>query len=387
VVAVVRKLGFIQVDSITSVERAHHLILHSRLDGYDPRQLAHHAERRRSLFEHWTHDASLIRADWLPWWTHRFRRSRARFLKDRWMRERLGRNWRSLVRQALDMLEACGPMGIRDVHERLPRRRKGQQGWWDWSPHKATLEYLWRVGDVAVHSRHGFEKVYDLAHRVHGQLPEPPAPDAHCEWACSESLARLGAATAREIAAFMNAVSMAEAQSWCARAAQEGKVERVLLERIGRTPRPGFARPGWREAVLQSEPDPTPRLLAPFDPLIRDRTRALELFGFDYRFEAFVPAAKRIYGYYTMPVLVGELLAGRLDLATDRAAGVLRVDRAWLEPGAPRARTMRLAKGAAERLASQLNVRLDWRAGLRSSVTTSVARARGRTPVVADIRD
>jgi uncharacterized protein YcaQ len=185
----------------------------------------------------------------------------------------------------------------------------------------------------------------------------------------------------------MNAVSMAEAQSWCARAAQEGKVERVLLERIGRTPRPGFARPGWREAVLQSEPDPTPRLLAPFDPLIRDRTRALELFGFDYRFEAFVPAAKRIYGYYTMPVLVGELLAGRLDLATDRAAGVLRVDRAWLEPGAPCARAMRLAKGAAERLASQLNVRLDWRAGSRSSVTTSVARARGRTPVVADIRD
>jgi uncharacterized protein YcaQ len=135
----------------------------------------------------------------------------------------------------------------------------------------------------------------------------------------------------------------------------------VRLERLGRAPRPGFARLDWERAAARVEVDATPRLLAPFDPLIRERARLAELFAFDYRFEAFVPAAKRVHGYYTMPVLVGERLVARLDLASDRDAGVLRVAQMWHEPAVAQRSAERSARRAAERLARQLGSELAWR--------------------------
>lgn len=365
VLALVRALGFVQVDSISAVERAHHLIMHSRLDGYEPRQLTQHVEGSRTVFEHWTHDASLIRSDWLPWWSHRFERDRTRYLKSAWMRERLGRNWSRTVRQVLDALRESGPMSVRDIHDLMPTARSRSAGWWEWSPCKAALEYLWRIGEVAVHSRRGFEKVYDLAPRVHGPVAAVPSPDAHVEWACVEALERLGAATPREVASFLGAISPASAATWCTRAAQEGRVKGVLLERRGRDPIQGFAVRRWRERAEGVRVDSSPRMLAPFDPLIRDRARLNGLFGFDYRFEAYVPAAKRTHGYYTMPVLVGERLMARLDLSADRAVGTLRIDRAWVESGYSATTSMRFAKAAADRLASQLGIRMDWRADRR----------------------
>jgi len=358
VIALVRELGFVQVDSINSVERAHHLILHARLDGYQPAQLAHHTEHSRHLFEHWTHDASVIRSDWLPWWTHRFERSRARLRQSAWMRERLGRNWRKTLAEVRDALGSRGPLATRDFPR--PARLGKSEGWWDWSPHKAALEFLWRTGEVAVHSRRGFEKVYDLAERVHGPLPEQPPRDALVAWACMAALDRLGAATAREIAHFAWAITPAEASAWCGKAATRGEIAQVSLERLGRAPRPGFARLGWKDAAARVVIDDTPRMLAPFDPLIRERARLAELFGFDYRFEAFVPAAKRVHGYYTMPILAGERLVSRLDLASDREAGVLRVGRAWHEPGIAARSAEKSARAAAERLAAQLGFGLAW---------------------------
>jgi hypothetical protein len=362
VLSVIRALGYVQIDSITFVERAHHLILHSRLDGYEPIQLSMQAERHRSVFEHWTHDASLIRADWLPWWSNRFKASRARYLNDSWMRKRLGRSWSKRVKETMDLLRKSGPMSIRDVHDRMSSRRESRGGWWEWTPHKAALEYLWRTGEVAVHSRRGFEKVYDVSSRIYGRVPGSRRAELHVEWACSEALKRLGAGTPRELAGYLNAVSPTDARAWCERMASAGEIERVLLERMGRPPRPGFARKGWRAAARKVRPDGTPRLLAPFDPLIRDRTRALELFGFSYRFEAFVPSRQRTHGYYTMPVLVGDRLIGRLDLCSKRAARRLVVTRAWLEPGNSTRWGSAAMREAANRLALQLKLETEWRA-------------------------
>jgi uncharacterized protein YcaQ len=351
VIGLVRELGFVQVDSISSVERAHHLVFHARLDGYEPAHLAHHTESTRRAFEHWTHDASVIRSDWLPWWTHRFERSRARLGQSAWMRERLGRNWRKTILEVRDALGARGPLATRDFPR--PANARKSEGWWDWSPHKAALEFLWRTGEVAVHSRRGFEKVYDLAERVYGAVPARPPREELVRFACLAAIERLGAATPREIAHFLWSISPAEAKAWCETAARRGEIAPVALERLGRAP------VDWKRAASRIEPDDTPRLLTPFDPLVRERARLAELFGFDFRFEAFVPAAKRVHGYYTMPVLLGERFVARVDLESDRALGALRVNRVWLEPGAPRTLARKGTLSACGRLARQLGLGLE----------------------------
>ena len=354
VLRVIRQLGFVQVDSISSVERAHHLILHARLDGYVPALLAHHTEVSRTAFEHWTHDASIIRHDWLPWWAHRFAGSKDRMLRDEWMRERLGRNWRATLAAVKEAITERGALATRD----FPRPPRAGEGWWDWSPHKSALELLWRAGELAIHSRKGFEKVYDLSERVYGTPSLVSTRADMVAWACNEALTRLGAATAREVSQFMNAVTVAEANAWCKEQAEAGTVVPVLLERETRRDVPGFAQRNWQTAAARVTPDTTPRLLTPFDPLVRDRARLKALFNFDYRFEAFVPKAKRVHGYYTMPVLVGDALIARVDLASDRAAGVLRIDRIWIEHGVPNRRGSEQTKSACVRLASQLGLAL-----------------------------
>ncbi len=354
VLRVIRQLGFVQVDSISSVERAHHLILHARLDGYAPALLTHHTEVSRTVFEHWTHDASIIRRDWMPWWAHRFAGRKERMLRDEWMRERLGRNWRATLASVKATITERGALATRD----FPRPPRAGEGWWDWSPHKSALEFLWRAGELAIHSRKGFEKVYDLSERVYGTPSPISTRAAMVAWACNEALTRLGAATAREVAQFMHAVTVAEANAWCKEQAETGTLVPVLLEREDRRDIPGFARCHWQAAAARVDLDKTPRLLTPFDPLVRDRARLKALFNFDYRFEAFVPKAKRVHGYYTMPVLVGDALIARVDLASDRAAGVLRIDRVWIEPGVPKRRGGEQTKSACIRLAEQLGLAL-----------------------------
>ncbi len=356
---VIHGLGFVQIDSINSVERAHHLILHARLDGYSPQMLTHLTEHRRAIFEHWTHDASLIRSDWMRWWTHRFDAARERLGSRSWLRERLGARWKNVLAQVRDAIDERGPLTTRD----FPHPPRAGQGWWNWSPQKAALEYLWRSGEVAIHSRRGFDKVYEIAHKVHGPQHASPPRGAVIEWACVEALTRLGAATAREIAHFMHALTLLEVRQWCDMAVRSARISRVTLERGHGKIVEGFARADWREHAAGLTIDRTPRLLAPFDPLIRDRARAHDLLGFDYRFEAFVPAAKRRYGYYTMPVLVGEKIIARVEIASDRQAGTLCVSRIWLEPCRSTKTCMSAVGAACQRLAQQL--------GLRASIVRS----------------
>jgi uncharacterized protein len=204
-----------------------------------------------------------------------------------------------------------------------------------------------------------FHKVYDLPERVFpaAHTLAMPGPEAHLEWACATALERLGVAAPRELAAFWNAVDPGEAQAWCAAALAGGRIERVEVEGLqGDSPRPAFAAAGWRER-LEALPESGARMviLCPFDPILRDRARTLRLFGFDYRFEAFVPEAGRQFGYYVLPVLEGDLLAGRLDAKFHRDRGVLEVKGLWWEKGVRpgKARTKRL-RAALEELAGRI---------------------------------
>jgi len=179
-------------------------------------------------------------------------------------------------------------------------------------------------------------------------LPEPD-PAAWRDWAFRSAIERLGVATPGELARFWGAQELEDARSWCADAMRAGTVVPVeVASADGSRPRRAFALPDWerRARRLGDAPDRL-RLLAPFDPVVRDRARTRRLFGFDYTFEAFTPAAKRRYGYYVLPILEGERLVGRADC--NRSDGALVVRKVWWEPGIrpTRARTRALREAAA----------------------------------------
>jgi uncharacterized protein len=348
VAKLVSRLGFVQVDSIHRVERAHHLILGARLDGYRPRHLDELAFRKRLLFENWTHDAAYIPVELFAHWKPRFVWREKEMRKRPWFKRRLGARPDTVIERVYARIQREGALRARDF-ERSPARTS--EGWWDWTPEKTALEYLWHTGRLAIAGRDRFDKVYDLIERV---LPEQhacpePTREEHVEWACSSALERVGAATALEIAHFWNAVKVADALAWCRKAVSEGRVTPVGLESLsGGKPRAGFAPADWRERVTRApEPPDELRLLAPFDPVIRNRARLERLFDFDYRFEAFTPAKKRRYGYYVLPILERERFVGRLDPRHDRERETLVVDAVWWEPAVKATRARRRALEAA----------------------------------------
>jgi uncharacterized protein YcaQ len=351
----VERMGFVQIDSINVVARAQHLTLASRFDGYRPPALAHLLETSRMLFEHWTHDAAAIPTRWFPHWHHRFAIQRRRIEQSRWWRERLGARPASLLARVERRIRDEGPLLAKDF---LDPSAKKRAGWWDWSPEKAALEYLWHTGRLAVVRRDGFQKVYDLTERV---LPDqhplsPPADDVHADWAARSALDRLGVATPRELAAFWHLLSASETAAWCAARVRSGDVVAVRVEGQEAT---AYAPADWERRGRRGPDAPDRiRLLSPFDPIVRDRGRALRLFAFDYRFEAFVPAPRRVHGYYVLPMLERDHLVGRIEPRLDRETGVLAVRGPWWEPGVKPTRARRAAVDAAlERLAAMVGAR------------------------------
>ena len=347
----VRRMGFVQLDSINYVERAHHLTLSSRLHAYRREHLARLSERDQSLFEHWTHDASAVPTEWFVYWKPRFARAAARIRANGWWQERMGGNADRIIDAVRARILKEGPLRSQDFeHE-----RGASSAWWGWKPQKAALEYLWHTGELSVVRRENFQKVYDLTERVFPDLHCAPAPteEEHTEWACSTALERLVVATPKELAEFWAAIDPARAKGWCDAAVREGRIVPVLVESLGdgaSKPRPAYALPDWERRFKRlPEPPPLTRLLSPFDPVLRDRARALRLFGFDYRFEAFVPEPARRFGYYVLPVLEGDRLVGRIDPKFERAEGLLKVRRVYWEPGvrATRERVKGLREAAA----------------------------------------
>ncbi|MBO6668706.1 crosslink repair DNA glycosylase YcaQ family protein [Parvibaculum sp.] len=327
--SLVRKLGFVQLDSINTVERAHHMILFSRAPGYRREHLSVLHHDHVALFEHWTHDASLIPIEFYPHWRHRFRAAKARIAANPRWQDRIGDDGAKVLQNVRRRLRNEGALMARDFED------KGAGGWWGWGPSKTALETLWRSGEVAIARREGFEKVYDLAERV---IPEElrkarPSEAATADWACREALDRLGMATPQELAGFWRLVSIADAKTWTAGALKRGETVEVEVEGVNGERTRAVAPADIEERLARAAAPERTRFLSPFDPAIRDRKRALRLFGFDYRIEVFVPEKKRQYGYYVLPLMEGERFIGRADMKTHRAEGKLEMKGFWLEPG------------------------------------------------------
>ena len=191
---VITGLGFVQLDSINTVARAHDLILFSRKPRYRCADLQGLYERDRALFEHWTHDAAMIPMAFHPHWALRCQRDADR-MKRRWT----AGGYHTELQRVLDHVRDHGPVRSGDLGRDEPR---GTSGWWDWSPSKRALDYLWRSGALSVTGRVGFQKRYDLTERVIDNAPPAPDPQASIDWLNWAALDRLGFATSGEIAAF-----------------------------------------------------------------------------------------------------------------------------------------------------------------------------------------
>ncbi|CUH87078.1 hypothetical protein PH5382_00998 [Phaeobacter sp. CECT 5382] len=327
----ISRLGFVQLDSINTLARAHDVILYSRRPSYRPKHLTELYHGGGALFEHWTHDAAMIPLEFYPQWHLRFQRDEV-LLRKRW------RNWRrdGFEQQFETVLKHIRDHGVVSSSDLGKDEKKGSGGWWDWHPSKTALEYLWRTGALTVVGREGFQKRYDLTERVIEERlhapPDPLAPAPTVDWLCNAALDRLGFATSGELAAFWDTARAAEARDWCRAAKARGEIEEIEVEAADGSLRKSFARPDTiaQAAELGAAPGRL-RLLSPFDPMLRDRKRAERLFGFHYRIEVFTPAPKRIYGYYVFPLIEGQKMVGRIDMKADRAGDCLRVTALWPE--------------------------------------------------------
>jgi uncharacterized protein YcaQ len=327
----VTRLGFVQVDSINTVERAHHMILWSRAQGYRPADLRPGLEGDRALFEHWTHDASIVPMALYPFWQARFARDETRMRENwsKWFRDGYDREFGTI----LERIARDGPVSSSDVGI---GEERGKGGWWDWHPSKTALEWLWRTGKIAVTRRDGFKKVYDLSENVipSAVLHERPDAGAVADWACRSALRQLGFASVPEIAAYWNAIDGAAAKAWVQDGLARGEVTAITYDAHDGSPVKGFALTGDLPALAKPpQPGKRLRILSPFDPALRDRKRAERLFGFHYRIEVFTPAPKRQFGYYVFPVMEGARLIGRIDTKAFRAENRLSVTGFWPEAG------------------------------------------------------
>lgn len=346
----IRRMGFVQIDTINVVDRAHHLILATRANDFTSASLQELAGPRRQLFEHWTHDASLIPTEFFAHWRPRFERAKGRS----WHRTQLGDDRDRVIDLVRTRIRNEGPLRSKDFEHAGVR---GVTSWWNWKPAKLALDYLWRIGELYIVARENFQKVYDLTERAvpHLHTRAVLSADEHVDWACAAALDRLGVATAPELSRFWNHVDLATVRKWMQAAVKSGRAIEVEVEAMnGEEPKHAIAPAdiARRLKKLKQVP-PITRLLCPFDPVIRDRARLHRLFNFDYRFEAFVPAPKRVHGYYVMPILEGDTLVGRVDPKFHRDQGVLEIKRVWWEPGVKVTRVRRRSlESAAQGLAS-----------------------------------
>jgi len=344
--ALIHGLGFVQLDTIQVVSRAHHHILWSRNQTYREPMLDRLLARDRAVFEHFTHDASVLPMDMLPMWQRQFRRMKDKASRSSWFGKHLAEDHLDDIRRRI---AEEGPLCTHDFDTRIVGKRE----MWKRPPHKIGLDFLWYAGELATCHRDGFTKYYDLAERVFPEhLRAQKVPDRdQVDWLCGAALDRLGIGTQGEIRKFWDATEVSEVSDWADRHAR-GLVP-VEIESAEGTWTKALACPDI-EARLTALAPPTSRLriLNPFDPAIRDRVRLKRLFGFDYTVEMFVPAAKRQWGYYVYPLLEGDRIVGRIEVKADRARDRLSILNLWWEPKVkPTAQRLRKLESELGRLA------------------------------------
>ena len=323
----IESLGYVQIDTIAVVERAHHHTLWTRYRDYDPDMLHKLQAQDRRVFEYWGHAAS-----YLPMSDYRFYLPRMRSFNapvTSWEKYFIEKH-EHLTGPILERIQQEGPLSSKDFKP-PPGKRRGE--WWDWKPAKGALEVLFWRGELMVTKRRNFQRVYDLTERV---LPEDvdtryPDDDELGRFLVRRALSAYGIAREKEIREHIHASHKEVISRSLVDMLDAGEVIPVDIE--GLDSADYYALPELIEQTARLERlDPHVRLLSPFDNLVIQRERIKHLFGFDYTLECYLPAAKRKYGYYSLPILWGEQFIGRLDPKAERKKKVLTVRNLVFEP-------------------------------------------------------
>lgn len=317
------QIGHVQIDTISVVARAHHHILYSRVNRYDE-SLPNRLVKARRAFEYWSHAAS-----YLPMRDYRSVLPMMRGVaRGEWGWWHQGANARARAR-VLDRIRAEGPLFARDFEN--PDKRRS--GWWDWKPAKRALEHLFMEGELMCIERQGLEKRYELMERFLPSNIDTREPDIeqHADFLIDVTLRAHGFATARTVNYLR----------------RDAKVKATARRRLSDRVRAGdlaqyrddageiiYARPGAFDRAPKRFPH-TVHILSPFDNVVIQRKRALQVFDFDYTIECYVPAPKRRYGYFALPLLYRDRLVGRMDCKAHRAEGLFEIKALYLEGEVP----------------------------------------------------
>ncbi|MDE2775747.1 MAG: winged helix DNA-binding domain-containing protein [Chloroflexota bacterium] len=325
---IIERIGLLQLDSISVVARSHYLVMLARAGLYDPAQLDA-LLTNGFLFETWAHAMCQLPTAHYPWYHAYIQQKQLK--ESQWQLDRLDIDMAPIIEHVLEAIRGRGPLSSKDFES----ERRGDGGWWNWKPTKVALEFLFDYGELMVSHRVKFQRYYDLPERVldHSQFALDKSIEDFRRWTIERGLRHIGIGTSNHVADYYRQYKRDAAA--------------ILGDMVGA----GTALPvvveGWKgaafihhedlpllEAVQAGEHEPRlTQFLSPFDNLFWDRDRDEMLWDFFYRIEVYTPKAKRVYGYYVMPILHGAELIGRIDPKVERKRKRLIFNNLHLERG------------------------------------------------------
>ncbi|MFV2033010.1 MAG: winged helix-turn-helix domain-containing protein [Gammaproteobacteria bacterium] len=313
----IEHLGYVQIDTISVVERAHHHVLRSRVSNYEAKFLDRLVEERR-IFEYWFHAAA-----WLPMRDYRF--ALPRMTQDNGERTWFENCDKKLISRILERIEQEGPLRARDFED----THKGKKEWWNWKPAKQALEQLFMQGELMVSKREGFQKVYDLPERV---LPDcvdtrQPTLDEYANYLIDTTLRGHGFATQQSISYLRKGQKLRTAVG-------EQLAARVDAGGLARVNLAGGSIAYLDPALLEARAPRSHavvRILSPFDNVIIQRNRSRDVFDFDYQIECYIPRHRRQFGYFCLPLLYRDRFVGRIDCKAHRSKRQFEVKSVHIE--------------------------------------------------------
>lgn len=314
------RLGYVQIDTINIIERAHHVALNARVSGYRQHYLHQLQKDDRKIFEYWAHAASYLPMKDYRYYISHMQGRRSKYISS-WIKGK-----KHIIDQVKKRVAEEGPLSGSDFEGR--KKRKGV--WWDWKPEKMALEVLFLRGELMVSERRNFQRIYDLTERVlpSGLDISVPGEREEKHFFIKRALGSMGAATEGDIDKYMHITG--RMSKWLKELEESGEIAGVSIEGL---PKKYYILnedlagiDGISESTIHKV-----HLLSPFDNLIILRNRIKEIFDFDYTLECYLPAAKREYGYFSLPILWKGDLVGRLDPKADRQNKQLIINSLFIE--------------------------------------------------------